>query len=171
MNNVGRLGVRMPFYLLLLTLFLGVTIGLGGCGGGQQQEEEAKREEPVAEQPKEQPKEEAAEEAQEEKGEAEEFEMEDLIEKGKQLAQTNGCLGCHSIDGSPRTGPTWKGLFGSERELEDGSTVTADEAYLKESIVDPSAKIVKGFPPVMPPYSQLSDEDLQALIEYIKSLK
>ena len=173
MNNVGRLGARMPFYLLLFTLFLGVVIGLGGCGGGQQEEAEAEKEKPtVVEQPKEQPEEEAMEEAQEEeKGQAEEAGMEDLIEKGKQLAQANGCLGCHSTDGSKRTGPTWKGLFGSERELEDGSTVTADEAYLKESIVNPSAKIVKGFPPAMPPYSQLSDEDLQALIEYIKSLK
>lgn len=93
------------------------------------------------------------------------------IEKGMQLAQSNGCLGCHSVTGEKIVGPSWKGLYGSPQELEAGTTVTADEAYLKESIVNPNAKIVKGFPPnVMPPYKTLSDEQLDAIIAYIKSL-
>ena len=92
------------------------------------------------------------------------------IEKGMQLAQSNGCLSCHSVTGEKIVGPSWKGLYGSPQELEAGATVTADEAYLKESIVNPGAKIVKGFPNVMPPYKTLNDEQLDAIIAYIKSL-
>ncbi len=93
-----------------------------------------------------------------------------LVELGKQLAQSNGCLSCHSSTGNRLVGPSWKGLYGSTRELEGGATVIADEAYLKESIVNPAAKIVKGFSPVMPPFTFLSDEEIQTIIEYIKSL-
>jgi cytochrome c oxidase subunit 2 len=63
------------------------------------------------------------------------------------------------------------GLFGSERQLEDGSTVVADEVYLRTAILDPAEQIVVGYPNVMPAaYTFLSDEELAALIEYIKSL-
>ncbi|MBI1742556.1 c-type cytochrome [Candidatus Acetothermia bacterium] len=92
------------------------------------------------------------------------------IEKGMQLAQSNGCLSCHSVTGEKIVGPSWKGLYGSPQELEGGTTVTADEAYLKESIVNPGAKIVKSFPNVMPPYKTLNEEQLDAIIAYIKSL-
>lgn len=95
---------------------------------------------------------------------------ENPIEAGKQLVQANGCLGCHTTTGEKLVGPTWKGLYGSQRELQDGTLVTADEAYLHESIVNPTAKIVKGFQPVMPPFSFLKDEQIQAIIAYIKSL-
>ena len=95
---------------------------------------------------------------------------EDLVERGKQLAQGNGCLGCHSTNGSKSLGPTWQGLFGKVETLQDGSTVTVDEAYLKESIVEPNAKIVKDFPAAMPAFKTLSDEEIQALIAFIKSL-
>lgn len=92
--------------------------------------------------------------------------------QGKLLATKNGCIGCHSIDGSPLTGPTWFGLFGSTVTLSDGSTVTADEAFIAESILDPNATIVEGFPSpsVMPPYA-LTDEEIANLIAYIKTLK
>lgn len=92
---------------------------------------------------------------------------------GQQVATTAGCLACHSIDGSVVVGPSWKGLFGSTSEFEDGSSTTADEAYLHESIVNPAAKIVKGFTNVMPAtYSQmLSEEQITAIIEFIKTLK
>lgn len=92
-----------------------------------------------------------------------------LVAQGERLAQTRGCLACHSTDGSPSVGPTWKGLFGKTESLADGTTVTVDEAYLKESILDPGARIVEGFPNVMPPFS-LSEEELAALIAYLKSL-
>ena len=90
--------------------------------------------------------------------------------KGKALAIQ--CLSCHSVDGSPMVGPTWKGLYGEKVELEDGTTVTADDAYLTESIKDPGAKVVKGFPAgAMPPYGAiLTDENIADLVAYIRSL-
>jgi len=92
--------------------------------------------------------------------------------KGELLAKANGCLGCHSITATALpTAPTWFGLFQSTVTLEDGSTVTADEAFLKESIHDPLAKIVQGFAPIMPAYSNLTDEDIAAIIAYIETLK
>lgn len=89
-------------------------------------------------------------------------------ENGKNLATQ--CIGCHSVDGSILVGPSWKDLYGHEVELEDGTTVIADEAYLTQSIRDPMSQIVKGFPPAMPPYAALSDEDVADIIAYIRSL-
>jgi cytochrome c oxidase subunit 2 len=93
-------------------------------------------------------------------------------ELGAEVAQVQGCLSCHSPDGSQLVGPTWLGLYGSEEALEDGSAVLVDEAYLRESILDPGAKITQGFTNIMPPTYQdtLSEEEVDALIEYIKSL-
>jgi cytochrome c oxidase subunit 2 len=98
----------------------------------------------------------------------------DPVVRGQKLAQQYGCLACHSIDGSKLVGPSWKGVFGSQVSLADGSTVTADEAYIRESILDPTAKVVQGFPGnVMPPTyrSQLSDAQIADLIAFIKSLQ
>ncbi len=93
------------------------------------------------------------------------------IERGAQLVEEQGCLSCHSVDGSDLVGPTWLGLFGSERQLEDGSTVMADEAYIRNAILEPGMQVVVGHPNIMPPaYTFLSDEDIDAIIEYIKSL-
>ncbi|MFQ5523798.1 MAG: c-type cytochrome [Acidimicrobiia bacterium] len=92
---------------------------------------------------------------------------------GKSLAARNGCTACHSPDGAALVGPTWKGLFGKEETLGDGSTVLVDEAYLRESIVDPNAKIVQGYAPNIMPQdfgTRLSDEEIDALIAYIKTL-
>jgi mono/diheme cytochrome c family protein len=91
-------------------------------------------------------------------------------ERGEKLATQNACNTCHSTDGSRLTGPTWQNLYGHEVELESGETVVADEEYLRESIMNPSAKIVSGFPPSMVPYDFLSDSEINSLIEYIKSL-
>ena len=93
------------------------------------------------------------------------------LERGEVLVGQQGCLSCHSVDGSEQVGPTWLGLFGSERGMEDGSSAVADEAYLRESILNPAIHVVEGFPNIMPIYEGvLSDEDLDAIIEYIKSL-
>lgn len=93
-------------------------------------------------------------------------------EWGKQLAQEYACTTCHSTDGSRMVGPTWKGKFGSQEHLSDGSTVTVDENYIRESILEPNAKVVEGFPAVMNTYQgQLNDEQINAIIEYIKTLK
>jgi cytochrome c oxidase subunit 2 len=92
-------------------------------------------------------------------------------ERGAAVAKDSGCLSCHTVDGTRLVGPTWLGLYGTARQLEDGSTVVADEQYLRNSIRDPESQIVAGYPKVMPPaYGSLSDEDVQAIIEYIKSL-
>ncbi len=92
---------------------------------------------------------------------------------GKKIAQNAGCAACHSVDGSTLVGPSWKGIYGTEVELEGGGKATVDDAYLHESIVNPAAKVVKGFPNVMPgAYGQsLKPEEITALIDYIKSLK
>ncbi|WP_426162527.1 c-type cytochrome [Pseudoduganella sp. R-34] len=90
--------------------------------------------------------------------------------QGRLIAQSKGCVACHSVDGAPSVGPTWKGLFGKQETLEGGTTVAVDEAYLKQSINDPKAKVVKGFPNIMPP-NQLSDEEMAAMIDYIKTVR
>ena len=93
--------------------------------------------------------------------------------RGEALVATNGCTACHSLDGSARpTGPTWFGLFDSQVELVDGSTVTADEEFLTESIKDPQAKIVAGnFGGTQMPVFGLSDEQIADIVAYIKTLK
>jgi mono/diheme cytochrome c family protein len=91
---------------------------------------------------------------------------------GQQLYSSLGCQGCHTVDGSQATGPTWKGLYGAQVELEGGTTVTADDAYIHESIVNPTAKVVKGFPPIMPSFEgRVTDDQITQIIAYIKSLK
>jgi len=93
-------------------------------------------------------------------------------EHGKEIFKQNACHTCHSTDGSKGVGPSLKGVFGHETTLNDGSTVTADESYIEESIRQPNAKVVQGFQPVMPNLtSSLSDADINSLVEYIKTLK
>lgn len=94
----------------------------------------------------------------------------DLATQGRLLAQSRGCVACHSVDGSTGVGPTWKGLYGKTETLQDGTTVVVNDAYLKESILNPGAKIVRGFQPIMPPQN-FNDQDLSALIAYIKGVK
>ncbi len=90
--------------------------------------------------------------------------------RGMELLETHLCTACHSVDGSDGPGPTLKGLHGAQRELGDGSIVTADEEYLRESIVSPEAKIVKNFDDSMPP-SEIPPDELAEIIEYLKRLK
>ena len=91
------------------------------------------------------------------------------VAQGRALANAKGCAACHSVDGSTRVGPSWKGLFGKTETLRDGSTALVDDAYLGAFIRDPQARGVKGFAPVMPKIP-LSEEELAALVAYIKSL-
>ncbi|MCZ2126298.1 MAG: cytochrome c oxidase subunit II [Anaerolineales bacterium] len=92
--------------------------------------------------------------------------------KGKLLATKNGCIGCHSVDGTKMTGPTWFGLYDEDTKFADGTDAVADDAYIKESILDPNAKIVAGFPSpsIMPPF-KLTDDEISDIIAYIKTLK
>lgn len=93
-----------------------------------------------------------------------------LEEQGRLLVQRNGCLACHSLDGSSMTGPTFKALFGSQRATSAGSVV-ADENYLRESILMPGAKVVNGYPNVMPAnYASLPAQQVDAMITYMKTL-
>jgi cytochrome c oxidase subunit 2 len=92
---------------------------------------------------------------------------------GYKLYQEKGCVACHSTDGTPRVGPTFKGLFGKTvTVITDGKErqVVADNAYLRKSLLEPNADVVKGFPPVMP-LEKMADEELAALVDYIKSSK
>ncbi|CAG2160836.1 cytochrome c oxidase subunit II [Cupriavidus numazuensis] len=91
-----------------------------------------------------------------------------LLEKGRALAQSKGCAGCHSIDGNPGVGPTWKGLYGRTETFADGSSAPVNDAFLKEEITNPQARLVKGFGPVMPKIA-LTDDEVGALAAYIRS--
>ena len=93
---------------------------------------------------------------------------------GKALYSSLGCSSCHSLDGSKGVGPTFKGLYGSKVKLTNGQTVTADDAYLLESIEDPDAKTVDGYSPgimsgVIKPH-QVSESDARDLIAFIETL-
>jgi cytochrome c oxidase subunit 2 len=93
-----------------------------------------------------------------------------LASTGEKLFADLACNTCHRPDSRGR-GPVLQNLFGHPVQLQDGSTVTADEAYLRESIMQPAAKVTAGFQPVMPAFQGLvSEEQVLALIEYIKSL-
>jgi cytochrome c oxidase subunit 2 len=95
------------------------------------------------------------------------------IDKGLRLLQERGCLGCHSTDGTKKIGPTFKGLFGSRVTVVTAGktrTVTADEAYISKSVLDPGADVVKDYPPVMPRV-EVNQEELEAIIAYLKELK
>jgi cytochrome c oxidase subunit 2 len=93
-----------------------------------------------------------------------------LPEQGKQLFASLGCSTCHRFDVQGR-GPNLQNAFGKPVLLEDGRTVTMDDNYVRESILNPTAKIVSGFKPIMPTFQGLvSDEQLNALVAYVKSL-
>jgi len=93
-----------------------------------------------------------------------------LAENGEKLFQDLACGNCHKADGSGRC-PSLVGLYGRSVQLADGRYVNADEAYLRESILQPNAKIVAGYQPLMPTFQgQVTEEGVLELIEYIKSL-
>lgn len=97
---------------------------------------------------------------------------EDLVSKGRMIAERRQCVACHTLDGQRHIGPTWNRLFGSERTLADGRRVVADEAYLTRSMMEPSKDVVAGYREVMPPYQGvLSAPETAALVELIRSLK
>lgn len=93
--------------------------------------------------------------------------------RGQQLATQYGCANCHSTDGTQKTGPTWLHLYTSNVSLSDGTTVPADENYLKTAIVNPNLQVVAGFSPnVMPNFANTLDQTMvEALVAYIETLK
>lgn len=95
-----------------------------------------------------------------------------LVARGEQVASAYGCLRCHSVDGSPHIGPSFAGLYESRVPIEGGDDIRADVPYLTESMMDPKAKIHRGFAAVMPSYiGYLKPAEVGALVSYIKSLQ
>jgi len=86
------------------------------------------------------------------------------------LLEAKDCLTCHTIDGSEGIGPTFKGIYGRKTKLKDGSTIAADDVYLRDSIVNPGTKIVDGFDDVMPK-PELTDEEVDLILKYLENLK
>jgi cytochrome c oxidase subunit 2 len=94
-----------------------------------------------------------------------------LAGAGQKLFQELGCATCHRPDSLAR-GPNLEGLFGNPVRLSDGTMITADETYIRESIVTPSARVVQGFQPIMPTYQGLvAEEGLMQLVAYVRSLQ
>ena len=91
-------------------------------------------------------------------------------QRGAEIFEAKACGVCHSVDGSPKVGPTLKGLWGKQEKLTDGSTVLVDAAYIASSIKEPNAQIVEGYPPAMVLSSPVSDDEIALLTTYIKSL-
>ncbi len=93
-------------------------------------------------------------------------------EGGRELYRRRGCIQCHSIDGTAKQGPSFAGTYGTEQPMADGSKVLMDDNYIRESILNPNAKVHAGFRPVMPSFQgQLKEPEIDALIAFIKSLK
>jgi cytochrome c oxidase subunit 2 len=93
------------------------------------------------------------------------------VAPGEELFVTKSCNTCHRPDSIARAPLLW-GLFGKTVSFQNGEPVVADESYIRESIVNPAAKIVAGYQPIMPTYrGQLTEEEIIQLIRYIQSLK
>jgi mono/diheme cytochrome c family protein len=89
---------------------------------------------------------------------------------GQQLFTSLGCIGCHQMDGKG-VAPSLRGVYGSQVKLQSGETVTADEGYIRNSILNPTSQVVAGYQPVMPSFQgRVSDADLAELVAYIRSL-
>jgi cytochrome c oxidase subunit 2 len=91
---------------------------------------------------------------------------------GQQIYETLGCVSCHGAGGEGGRGPALRGIFGKQVFLANGQSINADEAYIRESIVNPQAKLVSGFGPIMPTFQgQVSEEQLLQILAFIKSLQ
>jgi len=101
----------------------------------------------------------------------------DVTKLGEHYTSKGGCAGCHSVDGSAGTGPTWKGLYGKERQFADGSSTVADDNYIRMSVLEPAKQVVAGYPTAGMPVNLhkafgkgKEEAGLSAIIEYIKTL-
>ena len=93
----------------------------------------------------------------------------ELATRGLEVARQNGCVACHTLDGTVGIGPSWLGMYGKTETMVDGSTAVVDDAYIIESIVRPDAKQVQGYENLMIRYF-ISEEDIAALVEFTRQL-
>ena len=94
-------------------------------------------------------------------------------ELGTNILQAKGCLGCHSLDGSAKIGPTFKGLLGRKEVVVQAGKekeIVVDEAFIRQHILDPRSVAVKGFPPVMP-QTPMTDDELKTIVNYLVTVK
>jgi len=102
----------------------------------------------------------------------EQGEGETLEQFGEKVYKSFACNSCHNLDSSVKVGPGFGGVYGKTESLTDGSSLTVDENYIRESIYQPNAKVVAGFTPQMPSFAgQINEDQMNAIIAYIKSLK
>jgi len=95
-----------------------------------------------------------------------------IADQGRTVAASQGCLKCHSVDGSRHIGPTFLDLYGRQEKLSTGELVPADESYITKSMMDPAAQVVAGYQNVMPSFQgRMTPPEVAAVVEYIKSLK
>lgn len=93
------------------------------------------------------------------------------VENGRIRFEKLGCLGCHRVDGTRLVGPPLNEVFGANREFQDGSSTTADENYIRQSILDPNSQVVKDYAPAMQSYQGIiEDEEIDVIIAYLKHL-
>jgi cytochrome c oxidase subunit II len=91
---------------------------------------------------------------------------------GQQIYETLGCVSCHGPTGEGGRGPALAGVFGKQVFLTNGQSIKADEGYIRESILNPQAKLVSGFGPIMPTFQgQVSEEQVMQILAFIKSLQ
>ncbi len=94
-----------------------------------------------------------------------------LAEAGRVAATRHGCVQCHSADGTPRDGPTWRNLWGAWETMSTGELVHVDAGYVTESMMDPEARVVAGFEPIMPSFQgRITPAETAAVIEYMKAI-
>jgi len=94
------------------------------------------------------------------------------VELGKKLFTSKGCMACHTVDGNPGIGPTFKGLFGKTEETTEGKKIVVDDNRIRNKLLNPTVDVTKGFAPVMPTFQgQLSEKEINGIVEFLKSLK
>ncbi len=99
-----------------------------------------------------------------------EVEIDDsLAQLGQEISTQQGCIACHTVDGSLGVGPSWLGMFGRIETLEDGSTIVVDDEYFRESIRYAKRRMVAGYPNVMPSY-WMEDQEIDALLAFARQL-
>ena len=92
------------------------------------------------------------------------------LKEGPGRDKVNACLACHSLDGNPGVGPSFKGMWGSTAQMVDGTTRKLDSAFVREKILHPTQNLIKGYDPVMPELP-VSDEEIKLIEQYLEGLK